>query len=206
MAPVGERIRQLRKQNNFSQKQLAKLLNVSNSTICNYETGVSKPDLSILVQLATIFNVSIDYLMDYNPGSQIKNPTIEIPILRMISKKSPLFNKQNILGYLKIPIAHPEGKNFFAIQVKDNSMTNCRIFKDDLAIVSVTNTIEDGKCGLYYVPSENSWIIRRCYRSNDLLVLIAQCSSDKYKACVCRPGSNQYILFGEVIGTICNFM
>lgn len=182
MAPVGERIRQLRKQNNFSQKQLAKLLNVSNSTICNYETGVSKPDLSILVQLATIFNVSIDYLMDYNPGSQIKNPTIEIPI------------------------AHPEGKNFFAIQVKDNSMTNCRIFKDDLAIVSVTNTIEDGKCGLYYVPSENSWIIRRCYRSNDLLVLIAQCSSDKYKACVCRPGSNQYILFGEVIGTICNFM
>lgn len=61
MLYFNERLRQLRKEHNMSQKHLAGLLKIARSTVAGYETGVYKPSLEKLIQLADIFDVSMDY-------------------------------------------------------------------------------------------------------------------------------------------------
>lgn len=68
---LGERIRLLRKENNINQKTFAKYLNISNSTLSQYESNVRVPNDEIKKDIANYFNVSMDYLMGL---SNIKNP------------------------------------------------------------------------------------------------------------------------------------
>ena len=65
------KLRELRTQNHISQDRLAKELNVGRTTITNYESGESKPDIEMVKKIANYFNVSIDYLL-YN--EQQKEP------------------------------------------------------------------------------------------------------------------------------------
>ena len=61
----------LRKQKNLSQEDLAKILNIGQSTLSGYETGCYEPDINTLIKIANYFNVSIDYLLDYNAKDYI---------------------------------------------------------------------------------------------------------------------------------------
>ena len=57
------RLKELRKEAKLSQKCLAKQLNVSQSTICKWESGCLSPHLTQLVNIKTFFNVTVDYLI-----------------------------------------------------------------------------------------------------------------------------------------------
>ncbi|MGN0107509.1 MAG: helix-turn-helix domain-containing protein [Hominilimicola sp.] len=58
----GFRLRQLRKEKNLSQGELAEKLRVSRSSVANWENGIRFPDCLSVKQLAVIFGVSVDYL------------------------------------------------------------------------------------------------------------------------------------------------
>ena len=60
---TGKIIAILRKEKNMVQKELAALLNISDSTVSNYENGVHCPDPATLCRLADFFGVSADYLL-----------------------------------------------------------------------------------------------------------------------------------------------
>lgn len=60
---IGDRIRYLRQQNNLTQLELAKKLNIGNSTLSQYESGARVPSDEIKKNIAEIFDVSIDYLL-----------------------------------------------------------------------------------------------------------------------------------------------
>lgn len=67
---IGSTIQSLRKKHQLTQAQLAKELQMSRTTITNYENDYSCPDLDTLVALAKYFNVSTDYLLS---NGQIKD-------------------------------------------------------------------------------------------------------------------------------------
>ena len=60
----GNRLRNLRLQNNMTQEDLSKKLNVSRATVGRYETDERFPDKNILKEIANIFDVSTDYLLE----------------------------------------------------------------------------------------------------------------------------------------------
>lgn len=60
---ISEKIIKLRKQNNMTQRALAKKLNLSHTAIGKYERHEAEPDIKTLILLSNIFNVSIDYLV-----------------------------------------------------------------------------------------------------------------------------------------------
>jgi transcriptional regulator with XRE-family HTH domain len=60
---VGARIKQLRKQRGWTQKELAKHLEGSYQQLNKYESGIHAPPLDKLVQLADALNTTIDYLI-----------------------------------------------------------------------------------------------------------------------------------------------
>lgn len=61
---LGTRLRDLRIANQLTQAELANLLGLkSPSTITMWEKGNRKPDSTMLIQLAKLFQCSIDYLL-----------------------------------------------------------------------------------------------------------------------------------------------
>ena len=63
----GERIKYLREKNGFTQKDIATRLGVEPAAISKYELDMREPNIEAIKKLATIFNVSIDYLLGRTP-------------------------------------------------------------------------------------------------------------------------------------------
>lgn len=62
-AVVAKNITELRLMNNMTQMELAEKLNYSDKTISKWERAESSPDISVLVQIADLFGVSLDYMV-----------------------------------------------------------------------------------------------------------------------------------------------
>lgn len=60
---LAKKLTELRLQNNMTQLELAEKLNYSDKTISKWERGESSPDISVLVELADLFGVSLDDLV-----------------------------------------------------------------------------------------------------------------------------------------------
>lgn len=67
---TGSFLKELRKEKNLTQEQLAELFNVSSRSVSRWETGTNLPDLSILVELADYYDVDIREIID---GERTKN-------------------------------------------------------------------------------------------------------------------------------------
>ncbi len=63
MLNIGDKIIQLRKQHNLSQSDLAKNIGASRTIVGNYERNTNTPSIEILLKIAKVFNVSIDFLV-----------------------------------------------------------------------------------------------------------------------------------------------
>ena len=63
---IGEVISKLRKEKGLTQEQLANFVGVSTPAVSKWESGVSYPDITMLPTLARFFNITIDYLLNYN--------------------------------------------------------------------------------------------------------------------------------------------
>lgn len=78
---LGKKISELRKEKSFTQEELAEKLGVSPQAVSKWENDLSCPDIMLLPELASLFDVSIDELFGENqketvllpPGSR-KNP------------------------------------------------------------------------------------------------------------------------------------
>ena len=60
---VAKNISELRQSNNMTQLELAEKINYSDKAISKWERAESSPDISVLVDIATVFGVSVDYLI-----------------------------------------------------------------------------------------------------------------------------------------------
>ena len=60
---LAEKIALLRRQNGWSQEELADQLNVSRQAVSKWEGGLSVPDISLLVPLAEQLNVTVAELL-----------------------------------------------------------------------------------------------------------------------------------------------
>lgn len=58
------RLKELRNKSGYTQKKIASKLGVSGQTILNWENGIHEPNINQLIQLADLFNVTVDYLIE----------------------------------------------------------------------------------------------------------------------------------------------
>lgn len=61
---IGEKIKELRKENGITQEELSKNIDVSTSMVGMYETNARKPSYEVLIKIAKYFKVSTDYLLN----------------------------------------------------------------------------------------------------------------------------------------------
>ena len=61
---IGSFLRELRKEQRITQEDLAEKLNVSSRTISRWETGSNMPDISLLIEIADFFDISIPEIIN----------------------------------------------------------------------------------------------------------------------------------------------
>ena len=104
---IGKFIADCRKNNNLTQTQLAEKLHVTDRAVSKWECGKSMPDSSIMLELCSILNISVNELLtgekismeDYN--KQAENNLIEMKKQKELADKR-LLNLEIVLGSLGV--------------------------------------------------------------------------------------------------------
>lgn len=60
---IGHRIRWLRVKQNMTQETIAQLLCVTDSTVLSWERGRTEPDLTAIIMMADLFDVTLKFLI-----------------------------------------------------------------------------------------------------------------------------------------------
>lgn len=97
MSKLGKRIKELRKANNMTIKELSNEAGVGQSTISEIETGIAKnPKSETLSKLADALNVTVDSLLaekwddEYNPNGELAEQVKFIESLKLDSPEEAL--------------------------------------------------------------------------------------------------------------------
>lgn len=92
------RLKELRKEHGYTQKELAKLLGVSASSIGMYEQGRREPENSLLTKLCEVLGTTTDYLIGFDTNKQSKNQDVSDVIddftNLLLSQQGLMFNGQ----------------------------------------------------------------------------------------------------------------
>lgn len=68
---LGERLKNLREQHGYYQKEVAEELGIKSNTLSGYENGTRYPDPKMIIDLAKFYNVTTDYLLGYSDDPDV---------------------------------------------------------------------------------------------------------------------------------------
>lgn len=80
---IGTFLKELRKEKELTQEQLAETLNVSRRTVSRWETGSNMPDLDLLVEMADLYQVDLRELLNGERKNEKMNEEMKETVLQV---------------------------------------------------------------------------------------------------------------------------
>lgn len=77
MVELKDRLKELRKESDLKQSEVAEALDIGRTTYSNYEQGLRSPRKDKLIKIANYFGVSVDYLLGLTDEKQTANKIAE---------------------------------------------------------------------------------------------------------------------------------
>lgn len=197
------RIKNLREQNNITQEELAKKLNLSSKGIVSmYEKEDRKPSLEILVALSEIFDCSIDYILC---KSNVRHLDINTqfymcPVYGRISAGQPNWAEECIEGRIPIDpvlfdIINPE-EHFF-LRVNGESM-NKIVANGSYALIHKQDIVENGEIAVVLVNGFEA-TLKKFSKQGDLVILEPMSDDSNFNTQV-YGNDTQIKILGKYVG------
>ena len=112
---IGERISQLRTQQNISQGQLADMLEVSRQAVSKWENDLSSPDTIRLIKLADVLGTDVEYLATGRNTYGRRPPVVletvktvekvvEVPVVQVVEKVVEKVIEKPTVEYVEKPV------------------------------------------------------------------------------------------------------
>ena len=165
MNNMGAYIKQLRKEHGMTQEELGQKMNppLQRAAIAKWETGRTQNiKRSQIEQLSQLFNVKPSELMrirkeDVNEYYQDMEETsgIKIPVLGKVAAGIPIEMIEDIVDYEEIPSSMTKTGDYFALQVKGDSMQP-RICEGDVLIIKKQDDAESGDIVIATVDGQDA--------------------------------------------------
>lgn len=83
---IADRIKFLREEKKITQAELSRQLGITRSSVNAWELGISVPSTQYVVELASIFRVSTDYLLGVAPTATINVAGLTEEDVQMVQK------------------------------------------------------------------------------------------------------------------------
>ncbi|MBQ5898252.1 MAG: helix-turn-helix domain-containing protein, partial [Oscillospiraceae bacterium] len=161
----------LRKDNNLTQAELAKKLGVAPSTVGMYERGQREPDFETLEKIANYFSVNMNTLLGKENETDIASGSlgIKIPVLGKVAAGIPITAVENILDYEEISSEMASSGEYVALKIQGSSMEP-RMFEGDVVIVRVQSSVEHGEVAVVMVDGSEATVKKVQFLSNGILL------------------------------------
>lgn len=162
MSTLGSRIKELRLERKMTGDELGRVLGISKSTISLYEHDKSTPDDAIKKKICSYFDVSFDWLMGITTSRTTIYPKrtgrgVPIPVLGRVVAGIPIEAVEEILDYEEITPELAATGEFFALQVKGDSMLP-KLEEGDVVIVKKQADVETGDIAIVLVNGDEATI------------------------------------------------
>ncbi len=99
---IGEFLRELRKERNKSQEQIAEMFGVSSRSVSRWENGNTMPDISIMIELADYYDVDLRDLLSGERKSEEMNKELKETLVMVADyteeEKNNILNKVFLYG------------------------------------------------------------------------------------------------------------
>lgn len=90
---IGTFLKELRREKQLTQEQLAEMLGVTNRSISRWENGINMPDFDVVIELANYYDVSIEEILD---GERRKEEMIDKEEERTLLKAVDYANEDKV--------------------------------------------------------------------------------------------------------------
>ena len=139
---IGALIKDIRTKNNLSQSAFAKKYGVTYQAVSKWENGKNIPDLAIIKQICSDYNISLEELLDGNTKETIKNKKLISLILFIIGIITI------VLGLLFLT-THQEKSDFefktLSSQSEEFKLTGSIAYNDDKTSIFISNVEYEGE-------------------------------------------------------------
>ena len=191
-------------QNNVNNKELAAILNVSESTVGKWILKKSTPRMGVIEKIANYFNIEKSDLIENKlkntnlsqiPGIKMIKKFVNVPILGEIACGEPIFCQENYDGFFQIDedLDRPD----FCLTANGDSMIDVGINDGDLVFMRETPVVENGKIAAVLI--DDTVTLKRFYKNDNEVIL--QPENKSYSPIIIREGDGQNIrILGEMIG------
>ena len=165
---VGQFIKEIRKKNNLTQKQLADKLNVTYQAVSKWENGKNVPDIALLKEISNLFNVDIDEIINGQKKEKTKKNNKKIILLIIITI---------IILIISIFIIYNHHSNSFEFKTISTDCENFEItgsaaYNKDKSSIYISNVVYCGEndntvykkieCNLYESYNNTETLISSC--------------------------------------------
>ncbi|OPA76773.1 LexA family transcriptional repressor [Paenibacillus selenitireducens] len=181
----GDKLKELRKIEGWTQEEVAKKLGVSKQTYSHYENEKRRPSLEMVRELATVYQVNIDDIFAEEKISDV----IALPVVGRVSCGNGIIAYESIEGYEQTPKEWATGGEHFYLRAKGDSMIGARIHEGDLLLIRKQPEVENGEIAAVLIGEEA--VLKRVYRNGDQLVL--QSENPNYQPMFVPPAEAKII-------------
>lgn len=154
----SKRLSEIMQQENINQVELSKIIGVSESTVGKWILCKSMPRMGIIQKLADHFHVGKSYFLEEAPkDSSPIGRGVRIPVLGRVVAGIPIEAVEEILDYEEITPELAATGEFFALQVKGDSMLP-KLEEGDIVIVKKQEDVETGDIAIVLVNGDEATI------------------------------------------------
>lgn len=176
------RIRELRKKAGMTQYELASKIGISRSAVAMWEVNANEPDNKMLIELARLFNCTVDYLIGETDeqGSVTANPSHNypanvlpisalhrqrVPMIGSVAAGEPIYDPEDLGVYVDSPVDADA-----AITIRGDSMTPT--YQDgDVVYIKCRPDVPDGAVAVIFLDDEAA--LKHVYKRPTGLTLIS---------------------------------
>lgn len=167
---MSNRIKMLRKKARLSQSEFAKLFNVSQSTVSNWENNAAI-DKEYLIAIASYFRTSVDYILGTETEPSTSSASgVRIPVLGYIRAGIPIAAIEDILDWEEISESLAKRGEYVGLRVKGNSMYP-EIKDGDVAIIRRQEEVEDGEIAAVIINGDEA-TLKKIKKTDQGIILI----------------------------------
>ena len=171
MAHFYDMLKSLRKSKGLSQSELAKILDISTSSVGMYESGKRQPNFETEEKIAKFFGVGLDTLRGNQIGGTANKANgIMVPLLDEVKEGLPSDTIQNILDYVLITEELASDGEYFALNIKGDSMEPL-INEGDTVIVRRQDDADTGDIVIACIDSNNAVCKKLLKHRNSMTLL-----------------------------------
>lgn len=170
MLKIGVKIKELRQANQLTQKSLAEKLNVTPQAVSKWERNESVPDIQTLLNISTLFNVTVDDILG------IEKPSLFTSLL----KRKGRIKMQEKTTVVQTETLNGDSKKVIIFDMPLSLISNDGLLQTQLFATKLSNLFKHANKNIL-VETVNSSKVKNYAESANVLLLAPPFSSTKEK-------------------------